>query len=146
MIKTILRLARTKILNSLSLGALKRMEDSQKNPDLQGYVQGIRLNKYASQLDISRISTKEKPICTIRNGLFDYPLFQICFLENMISLSVLCLANGYLPRIEFVNNEGINLWEQFCEQPCGEGRKESILCEDLNANFWIPYFPTKEDI
>lgn len=56
-------------------------------------------------------------VCHIRKGLYDYQYFNICFVNNMISLIVEAVAQGMVPRIEIINDKGENIWETFFLQP-----------------------------
>lgn len=58
-----------------------------------------------------------KSTLSIQKGLYDYEYFNICFLNNMLSLIVKAVSAYKLPRIEIVDGKGKNIWEQFFEQP-----------------------------
>lgn len=54
---------------------------------------------------------------SITKGLYDYEYFNICFLNNMLSLIVKAVSDRKLPRINIVDEKGQNIWEQFFVQP-----------------------------
>lgn len=56
-------------------------------------------------------------VCVIRKGLYEYQYFNVCFLNNMLSLMIECCAEGMLPRVEIRNDKGDNIWEAFFRQP-----------------------------
>ena len=64
--------------------------------------------------------TRERKVCHIRKGLYDYQYFNICFVNNMLSLIVEAMAQGMVPRIEIINDKGDNIWETFFLQPFSE--------------------------
>ncbi len=88
------------------------------------------------------------PICSIEKGVWDFPLFQIGFLNSMISLCIYCLSIGYRPLVNFVNKEGVNLWEQFLKQPfedvCLPKRNVEQVLDISEAFFKISILPSKQ--
>ena len=112
---------------------------------------GIRLKKYISETDFNELSMQNRKICIIDKGEWDYPLFQISFLNNMLANIIDCLSRGYAPVVEFKNTkDGINLWEQFLEQPfLGDNKKKTsdvIKFEKKRASLWFPIIPSEKDV
>lgn len=63
---------------------------------------------------------KARGVKVIRKGNFDYPFFNICFLNDMIMQSLQVLHDGYVPRIEINRDrreEGWIDWEDYFFQP-----------------------------
>lgn len=149
--KRILKRNCKRIINILPVRFLLLIENVINNPDLKWYIQGIRLRKFVEHTDFFKLDTSEMSVCSIQKGEWEFPLFQMYFMTEMISLSIDCLSKGYLPQIDYINKEGINLWEQFLVQPCevlGRNINHSTekVSELTKANFSIPVFLTDEDI
>lgn len=53
---------------------------------------------------------KAKGVKIIRKGDFDYPYFNICFLNDMLMQSLQILFDGYIPRIEINRNHYVDNW------------------------------------
>ena len=107
----------------------------------------VRLKKFIIQTDFELIDLNHMPVCEIRNGAFAYPLFQISFLNNMILNIIYCISKGYAPVVKFVSPEGINLWEQFLEQPVEVlNTNDLIVCDVSIPKISIPMNPNKSDI
>lgn len=47
--------------------------------------------------------------CYITKGTWEYPLFNMNFLENMLDNIIYCLSKGLRPAVMFKNGEQINL-------------------------------------
>lgn len=112
---------------------------------------GIRLKKYISETDFDELSMQNRKICIIDKGEWDYPLFQISFLNNMLANIIDCLSRGYMPVVDFKNTkDGINLWEQFLKQSFLEDSKQKIgdavIYEKKRASLWFPVIPSKKDV
>ncbi|MCR5624745.1 MAG: hypothetical protein K6G11_05815 [Lachnospiraceae bacterium] len=104
-------------------------------------------NWLAAQCDMERIYTKRfkektdfKECCVINRGLYDYQYFNICFMNNMLASIVKCHMNGVLPEVGFKNDAGINIWEQFFEQPCGVGENLRKTPVDFECGELFPKF------
>ncbi|OUQ07675.1 hypothetical protein B5E92_06730 [Erysipelatoclostridium sp. An15] len=124
-----------------------------KKQNIREYICSIRLKKFYRKTNFSKINIQNYKLCIINQGTWDYPLFQVCFIRNMLQNITYCLANGYRPIIEVYNSEKINLWTQFLKQPyegCKEIKNEEIkkasICNVKEAPFYFPIFPTKKDI
>lgn len=66
---------------------------------------------------------KAKGVKVIRKGNFDYPYFNICFLNDMMMQSLQILRDGYVPRIEINHDrheDGWIDWEDYFFQPLYE--------------------------
>lgn len=71
-------------------------------------------------------------VCHIRKGLYDYQYFNICFVNNVLSLIVEAIAQGMVPRVEIINDKGDNIWETFFMQPFADvdtSSFEDVECE-----------------
>ena len=149
--KQILRNVRRWILERQPNRVLLCIENRVKNPDLRGYIQQIRLNKFVCKTDFSKLEVSTMPVCSIQKGQWDYPLFQMCFLNNMIGLCVYCLSCGYRPRVDYANSQGKKLWDQFLMQPFSSEavdseRKPDCILDIDGASFVLPWFPNEADI
>lgn len=84
--------------------------------------------------------------CEINKLEWDYPIFNICFFENVIKCGTFCLTNGKLPVVTFVNSrDRVNLWETIMEQPYGLPEtpvKDS--CKDEKPPLYFPAFPSSD--
>lgn len=56
-------------------------------------------------------------VAEIKKGFYEYDYFNICFLNDMLSMIVRAIAEKKIPQIELINSKGENLWELFFEQP-----------------------------
>lgn len=66
---------------------------------------------------VDKITTYQD-FCIINKGLYDYQYFNICFLNNMLSLALQSIIEKKIPRIEILNDKGENIWEWYFLQPC----------------------------
>ena len=137
-------MGKKELLSHLPCGALLFLERVEKNQDRKWLIQGIRLKAYAAKMDISSLQLDIMESRRIELVEWDYPLFQVSFLENIVALCLNCLSNGYSPFICFTNTEGTNLWDQFCKQPCSNSASERWT--ERKVNFKILAFPSKDEI
>jgi len=84
------------------------------------------LRPTAGLCDLHRFSSgriSDQQICdfskelVIRKGYYDYQYFNVCFLNNVLALCLKAVCEGFLPRVEILDEGGTNLWELFFEQP-----------------------------
>lgn len=61
--------------------------------------------------------SKAEEVAIIKQGLYDYDYFNICFLNNMFSLILKAVMEKKIPQIEIENKAGENIWEMFFCQP-----------------------------
>lgn len=61
-----------------------------------------------------------RKVLSIEKGYYDYEYFNICFLNNVLSLCLKAVSEGYLPQVNIMNSKGLNIWEMFFEQPFPE--------------------------
>ncbi|WP_216697686.1 O-fucosyltransferase family protein [Anaerostipes faecalis] len=136
------------ILNKMTIKQIELVENvlPKKYTEVSEFV---RLDKYMRKTDFEKLSVSNLKKCKIERGEWDYPLFQMSFMNNMLVNIIYCLSNGYLPYVDFKNNEGVNLWEQFLKQPYGcellDG-EETITCDTEKANIIIPMRPSPDSI
>lgn len=106
--------------------------------DREWLVEKGELYRYAiGRQDVSHIRDFDR-VMVIRRGLYEYDYFNICFLNNVLALSLKAVSNGMVPRIEIRGAEGDNLWEQFFEQP--------FLEMDVSGRQTVYYEEKKVDI
>ena len=80
----------------------------------------------------------------IEQGLYEYGYFNACFLQNMMSLMVYALKEGYLPHVDLKDRgEGWTNWGTFFEQPflTSDDVEADRLCE-LTQGYYFPKFET----
>lgn len=110
----------------------------------------VRLDKYIEETDFARLDVEDRPACLITDAEWDYPLLNICFLENILKNVVYCLANGYRPVIMFRNSASSeNMWEMLFRQPFAQmraGKQDGIRCDVKAAPIYFPIFPKYADI
>lgn len=126
------------------------IEKAIRNEDQRALLERIRLDKFINETDFEVLDVSEYPVCYIRKAAWDYPLFHMYFIVNMIDNIVYCLSKGYRPIVQFENSEKINLWQQFLDQPYLHERNlsiaESIECDELDASLSWPLYPTRDEI
>lgn len=108
-----------------------------------------RLNKYIAETDFENLLLEDRKVCVIEKGEWDYPLFQVSFMSNMLANMVDCLSRGYLPVVCFKNTkDNINLWEQFLKQLTiyDNSFQYELVYEKARASLFFPVIPSKEDI
>lgn len=142
------------ILKILPNNTLKKLEN-QIRKKKQGWIEPIeyiRLSKFVSKTDFEKLNVTKYPVCLIEDAEWDYSLFNICFVENMLKNIVYCLSNGYRPVIAFKNSQKKNLWEEMLVQPYGEISLDDDLlykemrCDVKTAKLIFPIQPTKDDV
>ena len=104
------------------------------------------MTKYKTKLFVALSSLQKKPdkVMLINEGLYEYGYFNACFLENMMSLMVYALSQGYAPYIDLKDwGEGWTNWSTFFEQPflMMEGVQPDGVC-DLKQGRFHPHFDT----
>ncbi len=121
-----------------------------KKKDLVELFDSVRLERYTEQTDLLDLDVHDRPICLIQHAEWDYPLFNVCFLENMIKNIVYCLANGYRPVVNYESTvTKTNLWESLFVQPYGKGDEKTdycSVCDVKAAPVYFPAFPTDADV
>lgn len=103
-------------------------------------------NKNKARLFVVTSSLKKYPnkVMLIDKGLYEYGYFNACFLENMMSLMVYALSNGYTPYVNLKDRgEGWTNWDSFFDQPfpIQTDRLPDRIC-DLEQGFFKPEFYT----
>ena len=63
-------------------------------------------------------------ITAIREGLYEYEYFNVCFLNNVISLCALAAGRRERAYVAIRTSGGENLWEEFFEQPFAFSEEE----------------------
>lgn len=125
------------------------LEKRIKNKYHWAFLESLRLDSYLTKTDFEKIDVSSYPVCYITKGTWEYPLFNMNFLENMLDNIIYCLSKDLRPVVMFKNGEQINLWEQFLEQPyegMGQLTDQYIKCDILDAFITWPSIPTREDI
>lgn len=119
-------------------------------PDKAEIIDIIRLDAFLEKTDFDKLNVLNWPICEIKEGEWDYLLFNVCFLEDMLRKITYCLSNGYRPVVNFVHpTDNDNTWEQLFEQPYNgmiERKTEGKICDVKVAPLYFPTFPTAEDV
>lgn len=111
------------------------------------FLANIRLNKYVEETNFEKLTLGGRIICIIDKGEWDYPLFQISFLNNMLANIVDCLSKGYAPMVCFKNTrDNINLWEQFLEQMFEVGGQKVVIYDKKRAPLYFPLVPSNQDV
>lgn len=93
---------------------------------------------------LSSLQKKSNKVMLIDKGLYEYGYFNACFLENMMSLMVYALSQGYAPYIDLKDRgEGWTNWSTFFEQPfpMTEGVQPDVVC-DIKQGRFHPHFDT----
>lgn len=138
-----------KLYGYLPNSIMRFIEKKVGNKDIKTLLQSIRLEKFLKNTDFENLAVERYPVCYIKNATWDYPMFHMYFITNMLDNIVYCLANKKRPIIQFENSQKINLWEQFLEQPYTLQKKETTKeyeCEELDAALNWPINPKKEEI
>lgn len=136
-----------KVYGILPNDLMRFVENRVKNRDRKALLQSIRLEKFLRTTDFEKLDTSKYPVCCITKATWDYPLFHMYFIVNMLDNILYCLSNKYKPLIQFENSEKINLWEQFLEQLYFVSPQDKkYQCNELDASLSWPLNPTKEEI
>ena len=86
-----------------------------------------------------------KTVARMREGIYAYEYFNICFLNNVICFILQSVAERKVPRIEILNSAGDNIWEQFFVQPYADFSVE--LCPSIEVVCDQAYvFPNWRDV
>lgn len=116
------------------------------------FIEEARLKKYFLNTDFEALDIHNRKICYIENGEWEYPLFHIGFINNMLANIIYCLSKGFLPEVKFCDKNGVNLWEQFLRQPYDnekglhENQGDVKRCDIKYAKLYFPKFPAKDDV
>lgn len=98
----------------------------------------INFVQYYSKEHILR-GAEENKIMMIREGLYNYFVFNVCFLDNMLSCIVHALSNGYIPVIQLDHRKtGWNDWDVFFNQPFIENDTNQAI-ETVNCDVKVGY-------
>lgn len=154
MIKKLLKEITKVLLKKLSDKQLLWLVENVKDKNTSLNILAIYLHRYAKniQFPLKSVNTSS---CSIVAGRWKYGVFNICFLENMISNVIYCYSKGFIPSIDVCSkDDGSNLWTQFLQQPNSNasiyGRENESddlpLCDMKHAPLIFPAFPTKRDI
>lgn len=131
-------------LSHLPCNILLLLESIEHNPENKWFIQGIRLKKFAKSLNLTELSNDRRESRSIEAVEWNYPLFQVCFLEDVVAECLDCLSKGFLPYVNYKTSNNVNLWTQFCEQPCSGSAEGKWPLK--KANFRLPAFPTPDDV
>ena len=124
-------------------GAYRKLRSSLYNKEKIGIASYCDLMRYSNgRIPADKISSF-KNVRSITDGLYDYEYLNICFINNMLSIVLKSLCEGYIPRIDIIA-KGNNLWEQFFKQPF-EGLTEDKPVEIYNEKM-VEAFPSWECI
>ena len=88
-------------------------------------------------------------VVVFRRGYWDYEYFNVCFLNNVLSLCLETIMSGCIPRIEIMTSSGDNLWEEFFLQPYPdvllEGMEKQYVDEKIGVRVpdWSVVFDEK---
>lgn len=86
-----------------------------------------------------------KAVARMKEGIYAYEYFNICFVNNVICFILQSVAEQKVPRIDIQNSAGDNIWEQFFVQPYVGFPVES--CPDTEVVCDQPYvFPNWRDV
>lgn len=86
-----------------------------------------------------------KAVARMREGIYAYEYFNICFVNNVICFILQSVAEQKVPRIAVLNSNGDNIWEQFFVQPYTDFSIGS--CPDREVTCDQPYvFPNWRDV
>lgn len=112
---------------------------------LPWYAGECDLRRYAKDLVPPEKIRRFQKTMIIRKGYYDYEYFNICFLNNALSLCLKAVCAGYLPQVEICNAQGANLWEMFFEQPFSDVSRSGkpTLIYDKKA---FEAFPQWQDV
>lgn len=116
-------------------------------------VEEIRLREYFRKMNYNALDVYGREVCYIEKGAWDFQLFNVAFINNMLANIIYCLSKGFLPEIRIYDKNGVNLWEQFLRQPFSKelntikkSKGEITRCDVEFANFYFPKFPTEEEV
>ena len=109
----------------------------------------IRLEVFINKdIDFKSIVRADWPVCEINKGDWDYPLVNICFIENVLKNIIWCIASHCRPIIKIGSADTVNLWENLFEQPFSikAGSDKTVNCPYQSAPVYFPVFPKEKDI
>ena len=123
-----------------------------KNADFYSQIINELLRNYIARTDFDNLDVSKMPTCNIESLEWDYQLFNMAFVVNVLRNIVYCLYNGFRPVVMFHYSQNkSNLWEEFLEQPffsvCSANEKDKeIVCDVQGSFLQFPVNPTKLDI
>ena len=132
-----------KTAKRLPTGAYRKLRSSLYKKGKCGLAAYCDLMRYSTGRIPADMISSFKRVRSISGGLYDYEYLNICFINNMLSIVLKSLNEGYLPRIDIIAN-GKNLWEQFFKQPF-ESLYENKPVEVFNEKM-VEAFPSWECI
>ena len=116
----------------------------EKNDILQKYE--LYRYSYKFNKDTFDINNKEIEYCIINKGAWEYRIFNICFLNNMLGNIIYILSNNKVPVIDVKNKmSNENIWELFLEQPFiskaeNIDKSDNITTCDIDESIFHPNF------
>lgn len=124
----------------------KRWTDQVRS--LADHLEERQAQEFLRDTDFSKLDVSSYPRWSIKAGKWPYPVMNMFYCNNMISLITYCLSRRALPYVDVWSKDdgGVNLWEQFFEQPFAEaqaawGDKRALNCDRTKfrvASFWFP--------
>ncbi|MBQ3285200.1 MAG: hypothetical protein IJH40_06115 [Ruminococcus sp.] len=117
-----------KSLSILPYGLLVRVYNSSKrNKDaLNSSVEDLIIKRFFKDSPIVKDfnatidrAKKNNKWCVIEQTVFSYSYVNVCLISEVISLTLWCLENGYMPLYDIKNKDNTeeNLWERMFRQP-----------------------------
>lgn len=132
--------------------------DLPENSKIREVLDETVLKNYVEKTDFSNLDLKNRRLMKINKAEFGYVLANVCFFENMVKNIVYCLALGFIPAVEFINESGGALWTDFFKNPYEDKIiKENIspapprlrkfeYCPYKSAPCYFPAFPAEDDV
>ena len=142
-----------KTLSHLSDRQLAVIEKITNKTGIIDKIDSDKLRSFIKQTDLRSLDVSGRPVCMIDTLDWDFPFFTFYFFNNIVANVVYCLYKGWVPYINYIApNRGINLWEEFMEQPYSIPSEVSTKSQKYMkmrykfAPINFPDFPTEADI
>lgn len=101
------------------------------------------MNHYDQEIEKLR---KKKRVMVISKGEYDYTFFNICYLNNMLSLMLLAMYKGYIPSFEGEHCEDKIKWNWYFTPPESIWGDISHFKKKKCSDIVSPYAPSFEDL
>ena len=113
---------------------------------LKNRIEGVRITSFVRKTDFDKLNTDNYKTCSIDTGDWNYVTVNVCFIEDAVQKSLVCLSYKLKPFINICNNDGNNLWDSFYTQPYNINNIAASKYHDIDQKFYFKNTPDSDEI